>query len=127
MKINRRMAFAAIPLALLFASSLQAAPKRYWTKHAWTRTSVAKGSWDGTWSGSWGGRDPTSITVAGNRVVSYVYQGATTPVATSRVSPTRIVYSSNGVVVTLTKTGAATASAKLHSSQGDATAELTKQ
>ena len=112
MKITRRMVFASIPLSLLFASSLQAAPKS---------------SWDGTWSGLWGGRDSTSITIARNRVVSYAYQGASTPVAQSKVTPKRIIYVSNGITVTLTKTGKATASATLHSSQGDATAELTRQ
>ena len=112
MKINRRMVFALIPLSLLFASSLQAAPKS---------------SWDGTWSGSWGGRDPTSITIAGNRVVSYEYQGASTPVAKSKVTPKRVIYISNGITVTLTKTGKTTAFATLHSSQGDTTAELTRQ
>ena len=45
MRINRRMVIASIPLSLLFASSLHAAPKS---------------SWDGTWSGSWGGKNPTS-------------------------------------------------------------------
>ena len=112
MKINRRMVFASIPLSLLFASSLQAAPKS---------------SWDGTWSGSWGGRDPTSITIAGKRVVSYEYQGVSTPVAKSKVTPKRVTYISNGTTVTLTKTNKTTAFATLHSSQGDATAKLTKQ
>jgi hypothetical protein len=112
MKINRRMAFALIPLSILFASSLQAAPKA---------------SWNGTWAGSWGGRDPTSITIAGGRVISYEYQGASTPVAKSKVTPKRVIYVSNGTTVTLTKTGKTTAHAALHSSQGDATAELTRQ
>ena len=112
MQINRRMVLASIPLTLLFASSLQAAPRS---------------SWDGTWSGLWGGRDSTSITIARNRVVSYEYQGVSTPVAKSKMTPKRITYISNGTTVTLTKTGKATASATLHSSQGDATAALTRQ
>ena len=112
MKINRRMVLASIPLSLLFSSSLQAAPK---------------GSWDGTWSGLWGGRDSTSITIARNRVVSYEYQGASTPVAMSKVTPKRVIYKSGGVTVTLTKAAKTTAHATLHSSQGDATAELTRQ
>jgi hypothetical protein len=112
MKISRRMVFASIPLSLLFANSLQAAPKS---------------SWDGTWSGSWGGRDPTSITIAGKRVVSYAYQGASTPVAKSKVTPKSVTYRGNGTTVTLTRTSKTTAFATLHSSQGDATAELTRQ
>ena len=112
MQINRRMVLASIPLTLLFASSLQAAPRS---------------SWDGTWSGLWGGRDSTSITIARNRVVSYEYQGVSTPVAKSKVTPKTAIYISSGITVTLTKTGKSTAFATLHSSQGDATAELTKQ
>jgi len=112
MIINRRRVFALVPLSLLFATSLQAAPRS---------------SWDGTWSGAWGGRDPTSITIAGKRVVSYEYQGATTPVARSKVTPKRVTYISNGTTVTLTRISATTAFATLHSSQGDATAQLTRQ
>jgi hypothetical protein len=112
MKINRRILFASIPLSLLFASSLQASPIS---------------PWDGTWSGSWGGRNPTSITIAGKRVVSYEYQGVSTAVARSKVTPKRVTYISNGTTVTLAKTNKTTALATLHSSQGDATAELTKQ
>jgi len=112
MQINRRMAFAILPLSLLFAGSLQAAPTSAWT---------------GTWSGAWGGKDPTSITIAGKRVVSYEYQGASTPVTRSKVSPKRVIYGSNGVTVTLTRTGGTTAFATLHSSQGDATAVLTRR
>ena len=91
MNINRRIAFASVSLLLLFTSSLAAAPRS---------------SWDGTWSGAWGGREPTSITIAGSRVVSYEYGGATTPVASSVVTPSRVTYGDNGVTVILTKTGA---------------------
>lgn len=112
MNISRRMVLASIPVSLLFASSLQAAPKS---------------AWDGTWSGSWGGQRPTSITIAGGRVVSYEYQGVSTPVAKSIVTPTRVSYGENGTTVALTKTTKTTAFAELHSSDGDATAELTKQ
>jgi hypothetical protein len=83
--------------------------------------------WNGTWSGAWGGSRPTSVTIANNRVVSYAYQGVSTPVARSRVTPRRVIYGDNGTTVILTKTGRATAFAQLHSSQGDATAQLRKQ
>jgi len=122
MIVSRRMVFAAIPLSILSASSLQATPKRH-VRHA-----AAKGSsWEGTWRGAWGGKEATAVTIAGNRVVSYEYQGATTPVSASHVTPTRITYGDNGVTVTLTRTSKTTASATLHSSQGGATAELTRQ
>jgi len=86
-------------------------------------------SWDGTWSGAWGGKasEATSVTVAGKRVVSYTYQGVSHPVAQSEVTPTKITYEDQGNVVTLTKKSETTASATLHSQQGDATAELTRQ
>jgi len=112
MNISRLMVLASIPLSLLFASPLQAAPKS---------------AWDGTWSGSWGGQRPTSITIAMKRVVSYEYQGVSTPVANSKVTPTRVSYGENGTTVALTMTSKTTAFAKLHSPEGDATAELTKQ
>jgi hypothetical protein len=85
--------------------------------------------WDGTWSGAWGGRaaEATSITIAGKRVVSYEYQSVSHPVANSNVTPTKITYEDQGNTVTLIKKSETTASASLHSQQGDATAELTRQ
>ncbi len=112
MMIDRRFALAAIPLSLLFATSLQAAPKS---------------AWDGTWSGAWGGSRPTSITIANKKVVSYEYQGVSTPVVASRVTQRRVTYGDNGTVVILTRTGKTTAFATLHTQQGDATAKLTRQ
>ncbi len=114
MKMSRRLALAAIPLSLLFASPLQAAPKS---------------SWDGTWSGAWGGQkeNATSINIAGKRVVSFEYGGASTPVVHSVVTPKKVTYGDNGTVVTLTRTGKSTASATLHTAQGDATATLTRR
>jgi hypothetical protein len=90
---------------------------------------ASRTGWDGTWSGAWGGKEAeaTSITVANNRVVSYQYQGVSHPVASSKVNPTKIIYEDQGVTVTLTRTSDATASAALHSEQGDATAELTRR
>jgi len=107
-----RTAYVSVSLSLLLASAAQAAPKN---------------AWDGTWSGAWGGREPTSITVADKRVVSYEYMGVSHPVADSKVTPTKIVYEDQGVTVTLIKTSNTSASAALHSGQGDATAELTRQ
>jgi hypothetical protein len=116
MIIGRRAFIVAIPLSLVLAGSTQAAPKHH-SHH----------SWNGTWSGKWGGQEPTSITIAGNKVVSYQYQGVTTPVASSNVTRTTVTYGHNGVTVTITRTGAKTATASLHSPQGDTTAELAKQ
>jgi hypothetical protein len=87
-----------------------------------------KTGWDGTWGGSWGGKatEATSVTLIGDKVVSYTYQGSSTPVSASVVTPTTVSYGTD-VVVTMKRTGARTATASLHSSKGDATAELTKE
>jgi hypothetical protein len=116
MTIGRRTFVAAIALAFLCVGAGEAAPKHH-SRH----------SWNGTWSGKWGGQEPTSITIANNKVVSYQYQGVTTPVASSNVTPRTVTYGNNGVTVVLTRTGAKTASASLHSLQGDATAELVRE
>lgn len=121
MTIDRRALIAAVSVSFLFASSLQAAPRHH-SHHS-------HHSWDGTWSGHWGGsaQQATSITIANNKVVSYTYQGASTPVSTSTVTPTRVSYESNGVRVVLTRAGSRTANASLHSSHGEGTAKLTRQ
>jgi hypothetical protein len=114
MKRSRRTLLAALSFSLLVVGSADAASKR---------------SWDGTWRGKWGGQDAqeTSVTIVGNKVVSYTYQGASTPVAASKVTPTTVTYGEQGVTVVLKRTGDDTASASLHSPQGDATAELTRE
>jgi hypothetical protein len=90
---------------------------------------ASKTGWDGTWSGAWGGKasEATSVTIADNKVVSYEYQGVSHPVANSKVTPAKITYEDQGNTVTLIKKSETTASAALHSDQGDATAELTRQ
>jgi hypothetical protein len=91
---------------------------------------ASKGGWEGTWAGSWGGKETesTSVTVEGKKVVSYTYQGASHPVSTSNVTPSKITYEDQGNTVTLTKTGEQTAHATLHTQDShDATAELTRQ
>jgi hypothetical protein len=69
---------------------------------------ASKGGWDGTWAGSWGGKDTesTSVTVEGKRVVSYTYQGASHPVSTSNVTPSKITYEDQGNMVTLAEPAA---------------------
>jgi hypothetical protein len=123
MKFNRIL-FAAAGLSLALAP-LGASAARHLRAHA--PHHVAMGSWDGHWTGAWGGNDPTAINISGGHVVSYVYGGQTTPVSSSKVTATKIVYGESGVVVTLTRTGAKTAHATIHSSQGDGVAELVRQ
>src|ERR1700744_2641647 len=106
MILNRRALWLALPLSLALAGSPALAKPK--AKHA------AGGSWTGTWSGAWGGRDATAITISNNPVVSYQYGGQTTPVHKSHVSPTLVRYNGEGdVTVTLTRTGANTAHAKI--------------
>lgn len=89
-------------------------------------SAAQRGGWDGVWSGAWGGSQQTAITIEGRRVVSYEYQGVANPVHRSSVTARRVVYGDNGVTVTMIRTGPTTASARLHSPQGDATAQLSK-
>jgi hypothetical protein len=120
MTINRRAVIAALSLSVFLAGSLHAAPKH--------RSHHSHHSWNGTWSGKWGNQDSeaTSITIVNNKVVSYQYRGATTPVSASTVTPTTVSYGTD-VTVIIKRTGASTATASLHSAMGDATAELKRQ
>jgi hypothetical protein len=116
-----RLALFALPLALLIAAPADAAtPKRH------HKAPAGYGSWDGRWVGAWGGSQPTAQIIKGGKLVAYEYNGQTFPVAASHVTPTRIVYGQE-VVVTLTRTGESTAHATIKTSQGDGTAELTRQ
>ena len=123
MAIDRRALVAAIPLSFLLAGFAEATPRR---ERALGGDDV---SWDGTWSGNWGGDEwqATSITIADNQVVSFEYHGVSTPISASTVTPTTVSYEHNGVTVTITRTGAKTAMASLHSWMGDTTARLTRQ
>ena len=111
MSFDRRALFA-LPLALLIAGPADAG--------------AGRGSWDGRWVGAWGGSRPTAQIVRGGRLVAYEYEGQTFPVSDSRVTPSRIVYGKD-VVVTLTRTGPNKAHATIKTSQGEGTAELTRQ
>jgi hypothetical protein len=118
MKIERWALWLALPLSLALAGS--PAEAKHKARHA-------GGSWNGTWSGAWGGRDPTAITISGNRVVSYQYGGQTTPVHSSHVTASTVSYSNKDAQVVVTRTGPTTAHAKIHTSQGDGEADLTRQ
>jgi hypothetical protein len=116
-----RCALFVLPIALSIAAPADAASPK-----AHHKTAAGLGSWDGRWVGAWGGSRPTAQIVQGGKLVAYEYNGQTYPVATSHVTPTTIVYGDD-VVVTLTRTGANTAHATIKTSQGDGTAELTRQ
>jgi hypothetical protein len=115
--IHRRTLLAAFAVSLALTPAAPALARSK-SRHA------AMGSWDGRWAGAWGGKDATAINVSGGRVVSYEYNGTTNPVASSRMTPTRIVYGENDIVVALTRTGRDTAHATIKTSQGNGVAEL---
>ena len=117
-------------LAAGFALALAFAPAAASARHGMHATHghhYRAASWDGRWAGAWGGNDPTAIIVKGNRVVAYVYAGATNPVAQSHVTAKRIVYGENNIVVTVFRTGPNTAHATIKTGQGNGTAELRRQ
>jgi hypothetical protein len=102
---------------------------------ATSSAALAASGWDGTWSGAWGG-DPsqaTSVTVAGNRVLSYTYQGVLHPMASNVTASQityqerQITYQDQGSTVTFTKRSETTAEAALRTPQFLATAVFTRQ
>lgn len=123
MMIDRRAVMVAIPISLFLVESVGAAPMHRHPSHR------RKFSWDGTWSGNWGGQksEATSVTIANNRVVRFEYNGVSTPVSASTVTPTTVSYNYNGVSVMMRRTAVTTAMASLHGPMGKATAQLTKQ
>lgn len=113
------------PSSWLFAAALVVASSS-------VSLAAPKPGWDGTWSGAWGGQpdQATSVTIAGNRVVSFTYQGMSHPVSSMPSAPANqptITYQDQGNVVTLTKRSDTTAAATLRTPMGDATAVLTRQ
>ena len=120
MLIDRRAVIAAIPISLFLSNSVGATLEHKHKSH---------GQWDGTWTGNWGGQESetTSVTIVNNNVVSFEYRGVSTPVSASRVTPTTVSYDYNGVSVIMRRTAAGIATASLHSSMGDTTAQLTRR
>jgi hypothetical protein len=115
MMIDRRAVMAAISISFFLADSADATAGRF--------------SWDGTWSGNWGEQasQATSVTIVNNNVVRFEYRGVSTPVSASTVTPTTVSYAYDGVSVIMTRTGATSAMATLHSPMGDASARLIKR
>jgi hypothetical protein len=111
----------ALSLVLLVVAPADAAPRRH------EKGPAENSAWDGRWVGAWNGSRPTAQIVKGGKLIAYEYNGQTYPVATSHVTPTKIVYGEGVVTVTLTRTGANTAHATIKTMQGEGTAELTRQ
>ena len=85
-------------------------------------------SWDGTWNGSWGGLTAAKIIIGGGRVVEYDYRGTPQKVGETTISGDTLSFGTPpSFVITLTRTGATTASAHYHGPGGEADALLTRQ
>ena len=85
-------------------------------------------SWDGTWNGSWGGLTAAKIIIGGGRVVEYDYRSAPQKVGETTISGDTLAFGTPpSFVITLTRTGATTASAHYHGPGGEADALLTRQ
>lgn len=110
------------PLQWFFAAAMTVAS-------ASAALAASKTGWDGTWSGAWGGQPDQagSVTIAGDRVVSFTYQGILHPVASSNVTPAAITYQDQGNIVTLTRLSPTTATATLQTPMGIATALYTRR
>jgi hypothetical protein len=114
MVVGRRFLLVAVPLALVvsFASS-QGAPS---------------GSWDGAWTGSLEHVSALSLKIANDKVVSYAIAGAPVAVRYTKATPTTLSFGDRDhFSVTLTRTGATTASAKAHGRSGFGSGLFTKQ
>jgi hypothetical protein len=61
-------------------------------------------SWDGTWTGKWGGRSTGRVTVKGNKVVSYHFQGSPQMVGSTKISGKTLRFG-DGYSVVMTMSG----------------------
>ena len=113
-KGRRFLLVAALP-------ALLASGQAVWAQAAW--------SWDGAWKGTLGKVHPwpMSVMIANGKVVSYTLKGAPFDVQYSDVGPTTFSFGDrDNFSVVLTKTGDATASARVHGRIGYGKAVLTK-
>jgi len=115
MTVSRRLLLMAIVPALMMSAQIARAED--------------SGSWDGTWSGSLGKSNPwpISVTIAQGKVVSYTEKGAAFDVNYTKTSPTVIYFGDHkNYSMKLTKTGEATAQARIHGRMGYGVGSLTK-
>ena len=117
MMVDRRFLLGALLPALLIAAAAARAQDL---------------SWDGVWTGAIGRlpgeASPLSITIAKGEVTAYTVRGAPFNIQYSNVTPTKVTFGDrNHYGVRLTRTGDATASARVHSRSGYGHASLTRQ
>jgi hypothetical protein len=90
--------------------------------------SEEKSPWDGVWIGSFGSRAPISITISHDKVATYVYRGATLPIAYSRIGAGVVKFGDRqNYAVSLSRVGADAAKAVYHGRNGYASATLKRQ
>jgi hypothetical protein len=114
MIVGRRFLLVAVPLALVVSYAASGA--------------TPNGSWDGAWTGSLEHVSALSLRVANDKVVSYAIAGAPVAVHYSQATPTTLSFGDRDhFSVTLTRTGATTASAKAHGRNGFGAGVFIKQ
>jgi len=85
-------------------------------------------SWDGIWNGSRGGLTAAKIIIGGGRVVEYDYRGTPQKVGETTIWGDTLAFGRPpSFDITLTRTGATTASAHYHGPGGEGDALLTRQ
>lgn len=114
MRTIRWLALVVMPFALL--ASAQA-----------SRSATLPTTWDGVWAGSLGHVSPISVTIANNKVVSYLFRGAPLKVVYNKITPARVSFGDpDHYKMTIVKTSDTAASARYSGRRGYATAVLTK-
>jgi hypothetical protein len=115
MMIGRQFLVFAVPLAL-FAT---AAP---------SQAGLDK-SWDGTWAGLLNNSEPVSVTISGGKVVGYAIRGGEPfGIGYSKVTLTSVSFGDHdNYTVTITKTGARSATGTAQGPLGTGSASLIKQ
>jgi hypothetical protein len=115
MTVSRRLLLMAIVPAMMMSAQVVRADD--------------SSPWDGTWSGSLGKSNPwqISVTIAQGKVVSYTEKGAAFDVNYTKASPTVITFGDRKhYSMKLTKTGDATAEARIHGRMGYGVGSLTR-
>jgi hypothetical protein len=114
MTIGRRFLLIAVPLALFVSATASRAEE--------------KGAWDGTWTGLLGNVSPIAVTIESGKVVSYTIRGAAFDIQYSNVTPSKVSFGDRDhYFMKLTKTGDATATARVHGRLGYGSASLARQ
>ena len=115
MMIGRQFLALAVPLAVLAG----AAPSQAGSNQ----------TWDGTWSGLLNNSEPVSVTISGGKVVGYAIRGGEPfGIGYSKVTLTSVSFGDHdNYSVTITKTGARSATGKAQSPLGTGSASLIKQ